>query len=487
MKTANNQTNNSKLRTINPARSGTPRPLSTTYKKKHQPTKDTEDSTSNDLNFYKSWAHFVEIMQIQPGQNSEVWANHLLSHLIPFVEGFQATLYIKANQELHYMGGYAVNPASIKQRIKVGDQTIGQVAKSKETLYLKNPQSKFVGVNTQQVSVHSILTLPALYQNETQGVLEILFYKPIAPQHLKFLHRIASNIGVNLCLLANAQLKQQNEELNEQLDASEEFRKLNTHLRESLCYASNIQSTMMPSAQSLQKVFKDYFLIYQPKDIVSGDFYWVTQLANESNSSRPPITFIAVVDCTGHGVPGAFMSIIGTTLLNEIVNNRKITDPDLILKMLNSGVRTRLKQSQDGNKVGMDVCLCKIEKKFGEHYEVTFAGAKRPLYYTENKLLQKLKGDRHGIGGDDYGQPKSFTQQQIMLQAGDRLFLSTDGFKDAANPNRKSLGQKKLEQLLYQGNKISLSKHRQLLLHALESHQQGTPQRDDVTLMGIQL
>ncbi|OJJ21040.1 hypothetical protein BKI52_10740 [marine bacterium AO1-C] len=484
------ESNISKVRNLTAHKRTTQHPFSTVYKnstKTPQP-KTAEPPPEDDLYFYKNWARFADIMQVQPEQKSEDWANHLLRHLVPFVKGFQATLYIKTGDSLQLIGGYALNLGEIKSTIKVGENTIGQVAKYKEPLHIVNPQNSFTTVNTtQQVPIQGILTLPALYQNQTQGVLEILFYQPICEKHHQFLTQIMGNIGTNLCLLANAQLQQKNEELNEQLCASEEFRKLHSYLTEGLSYASHIQSAMMPGKLNLEGIFEDHFLIYEPKDIVSGDFYWVTQVTDELHPQRAKITFVAVVDCTGHGVPGAFVSIIGVTLLNEIVNQKRMTDPALILKMLNNGVRTRLKQSQGKNKDGMDVCLCKIEEKIDGCFLVTFAGAKRPLYYIQDKLLQKIKGDRQGIGGDCQFGNHCFTNKQITLSAGDRLFLSSDGYKDAANPRRKSLGQKKMENLLRQGHKGSMTQHHQQLLRALKTHQQGTAQRDDITLLGIQL
>ena len=482
------ESNISKVRNLTAHKREAQFPFSTIYKNptKNTQPKKTAPTSEEDLYFYKHWAHFADIMQIQPEQKSEDWANHLLRHLVPFVKGFQATLYIKKGEQLQLIGGYALNLNEIKSIINIGENTIGQVAKCKEVLHIVNPQSSFTNVNaTQSVPIQGILTLPALYQNQTQGVLEVLFYQPICEKHYQFLTQIMGNIGTNLCLLANAQLQQKNEELNQQLCASEEFRKLHSYITEGLSCASHIQSAMMPSKLNLKNTFQDHFLIYDPKDIVSGDFYWVTQVSETPQSTKT--TFVAVVDCTGHGVPGAFVSIIGVTLLNEIVNQKGITDPALILKMLNNGVQMRLKQSQGNNKDGMDVCLCKIEHQIDGRFLVTFAGAKRPLYCIQDRLLHKIKGDRHGIGGDFNPGNQSFTNQQITLSSGDRLFLSSDGYKDAANLRRKSLGLKKLENLLRQGNKGSMDQHYQALRQALKLHQQGTTQRDDITLLGIQL
>lgn len=489
----------SKIRELSSTQSKQIKPLSTQYRKNILSKQSTSvkppgesEAAQQDLFFYKNWAHFADIMQIQPGQSSGDWANHLLSHLIPFIKGSQASFYIISDQKLQLIGTYAICPSSLKQSIRIGENTIGEAAKSKQTMHIVNQVAKdnFQAIaSTQNIPIHSILTLPALYQNEVQGVIEILFYQPIPTKQHQFLQRIMTNVGVNLCLLANAHIQKQNEELNQQLTVSQEYRKLHTHLTEGINYASNIQSAIMPNESNYGKLFADHFIIYEPKDIVSGDFHWLTQIVtrNPENQKAEKITFLAVVDCTGHGVPGAFMSIIGATLLNEIINKKGVTDPAKILKLLHVGVRSRLKQSQGQNKDGMDVCLCKITQTPSGKFNITFAGAKRPLYYTQDGLFRKLKGSRRSIGGETQSGRKAFANHTIELAKGDKLYLSTDGFKDVANPRRRSFGLRKLENLLQKGLKYTMAQHRELLIEALKNHQQGTPQRDDVTLLGIQL
>lgn len=469
------------------------------------PTQSPED----ELFFYKNWTRFADIMQIQNGQNSENWANHLLQHLIPFVQGMQATLYMKNIEEegeedacdsFRLIGGYAVDVTLLKETIGLGDDTIGLVAKSQQKSHLVSSENELsfrAIISTQNIPVHSILTLPVVYQEQVYGVLEILFHQPAEQQYLVFLDKINSNIGANLCLLLkDEKIRLQNDFLNHQLRQtrnhliiSEEFRKLHTSLTESVVYAQNIQNAILPSDSSFVKLFQDYFIIFKPKDIVSGDFYWLAQVVNrdKENKKIEKTTFIAVVDCTGHGVPGAFMSMIGTMLLNEVVSKKGIDDPARILKMLHVGVRAALKQSEGQNKDGMDICLCKVKTKDTDRYKVTFAGAKRPLYYAENKQLFKKAGSRRSIGGDAQAKGVNFVGHEIELSSGDKLFLSTDGFKDVASPKRRNFGQKRLEMLLQQGAGNTMAEHCKLMLDSLQAHQQDTQQRDDITLIGVQL
>ncbi|OJJ21039.1 hypothetical protein BKI52_10735 [marine bacterium AO1-C] len=473
---------------------------------------DTTDNAQEELFFYKNWARFADIMQIQNGQTSEDWGNHLLSNLVPFVKGFQAALYLKnvedeqdgdeeeAVESYRITGGYALDLEQMQQVINYGEGTIGQVAKSRQKSHIvhSGDENQFKSVATTiEFPVHSIVTLPIIYQEEVYGVLEILFYQPVEEKYLDFLHRINSNIGANLCLfLKDEQINLQNQYLNHQLQQtrnhliiSEEFRKIHTNLTESVMYASNIQAAILPSESSFKKVFNDYFIMYKPKDIVSGDFYWLAQVIkrNKDNRSTSRTTFLAVVDCTGHGVPGAFMSMIGNMLLNEIVSKKGVTNPAKILKMLHIGIRSSLKQSQGQNKDGMDVCLCKIVQKDKGEFKITFAGAKRQLYYSENGQLFKKKGTRRSIGGESQVNAEPFTNEVLELSAGEKLFLCTDGFKDVASPKRRNFGLRKLETLLQEGIRQDMSQHKDLLIEQLQEHQQNTAQRDDITLIGIQL
>ncbi len=473
-------------------------------------SKEDIDRSQQELFFYKNWARFADIMQIQNGQTSEDWGHHLLSQLVPFVKGFQAALYLKGVEDEHdhedapqsyrLIGGYALDLEQMPQVIHQGEGTIGQAAKSKQKSHIVNngQERRFKAVaSTVEFPVHTIVTLPIIYQEEVFGVLEILFYQPIEEKYLDFLHRINSNIGANLCLfLKDEQINLQNQYLNHQLQQtrnhliiSEEFRKIHTNLTESVMYARNIQAAILPSASSFEKLFNDYFIIYKPKDIVSGDFYWLAQVIkrNKEQNHTLKTTFLAVVDCTGHGVPGAFMSMIGNMLLNEIVIKKGIIDPAQILKMLHIGIRSSLKQSQGQNKDGMDVCLCKITPKSKHEFKVTFAGAKRQLYYTENGQLFKKKGTRRSIGGDSLINSAPFSSEVLELSAGEKLFLCSDGFKDVASPKRRNFGLRRLETLLQEGIKQDMAKHRDLLLEQLQEHQQNTAQRDDITLVGVQL
>ena len=275
------------------------------------------------------------------------------------------------------------------------------------------------------------------------------------------------------------ELRQNLEELQATQDALDDkntlLKRKNTLIMSSITYAQNIQQAILPSADDMSRVFKEWFAIYRPKDVVSGDFYWMSYIEKK--------TFIAVVDCTGHGVPGAFMSMIGSTLLNEIINEKHIFAVDQILDTLHYKVRTSLKQQFGHNQDGMDVCLCCLEPK-GNEFKVEFAGAKRPLLYTHQQQLHKLQGDKQSIAGWSRDN-RHFECQNLILQKGDCLYLSTDGFIDTPSPRRKTFGNRRFEKMITQYAHRSMSQQKSDFVQTLEDYQQNTEQRDDITLLGI--
>jgi serine phosphatase RsbU (regulator of sigma subunit) len=221
-------------------------------------------------------------------------------------------------------------------------------------------------------------------------------------------------------------------------------------------------------------------IFFKPKDIVSGDFYWTAVVGN--------MTFTAVVDCTGHGVPGAFMSMIGSTLLNEIVNQKNIYQPAEILDRLNKSIVKALKQDEKENRDGMDVCFIRTEKseERENYYELIFCGAKRPLYVVNNEGFTELKGDRKSIGGAQNDEI-TFTDQKLELPQGTLLYLTTDGFADQNNEKRDKIGSKSLKELIKNNFKDSFEVQHQKLEKMLAEHMQNEKQRDDITILAVKL
>ncbi len=264
----------------------------------------------------------------------------------------------------------------------------------------------------------------------------------------------------------------------------------NRNITDSIRYAQTIQQAVLPSNERMTQYLPDYFVLFRPKDIVSGDFYWFSHIDN--------YTFIAAVDCTGHGVPGAFMSMIGHSILNEIVNEKKVFEPSEILEQLNLQVRRALKQERKlkneddrANDDGMDVAFCRLEYK-ESHTEIAFTGAKRPFIYTmpndsNGKEAFYLRGDNKTIGGVRNKADKNFKTQSIDLPKGAMIYLTTDGYADQNNTQQEKFGTPKLLRLLQEISPLKLYEQKARMEQELDLHQRGEEQRDDISMIGIRV
>ncbi|MFT4741377.1 MAG: serine phosphatase RsbU (regulator of sigma subunit), partial [Marivirga sp.] len=229
----------------------------------------------------------------------------------------------------------------------------------------------------------------------------------------------------------NEELLMQKEEILSQRDAMETqkdfIEKQNRDIIGSIRYAKRIQNAMLPTEKFFKSLLPNSFIYFEPRDIVSGDFYWITEV-NEK-------IIVAAVDCTGHGVPGAFMSLVGETNLSEIVEGNQITSPEYILEALHEGVNQMLKQSENENQDGMDAAIVVLDYKTRT---LEFAGAKNPLI-TVDKVgqINTYKGDRVTIGGQRLnGKILAFSKVKLPIEEGSNYFLFSDGYADQFGGSR---------------------------------------------------
>lgn len=249
----------------------------------------------------------------------------------------------------------------------------------------------------------------------------------------------------------------------------------NKHITDSINYAKRIQDSILPSEQELSKCFSDYFIFFLPREIVSGDFYW---LSNPSGK-----TILAIADCTGHGVPGAFMSMIGNTLLNEIVNEKNIFQPNEILNQLNEGIVHALHQESRSQDDGMDISICLFDK---EKNKITFAGANHSMYVVQNNSIEEIKGDIYSIGSMFGKKDFSFTQKEIALSKNSSIYFSTDGFADqVGGKNGKKILVKQLQELLLSVSSLGTTEQEQIIKKTFMEWKGNYSQLDDVLLAGI--
>ncbi|MBK9672092.1 MAG: tetratricopeptide repeat protein [Bacteroidetes bacterium] len=262
----------------------------------------------------------------------------------------------------------------------------------------------------------------------------------------------------------NAVLETKNKKISEQ----------NKDITDSIHYAQRIQRAILPSDEYVRELFPSSFIFFQPRDVVSGDFYWTSKHKNTS--------IIAVVDCTGHGVPGAFMSMIGNSLLNQIVNEQGITKPAEILFKLREEVIKALKQTGaiGESRDGMDIAICCIENK-----KLQFAGANNPLIFIRNNQLTEYKGDKQPIGIYS-GTPKPFTNHEIDLQTGDCIYLYSDGYADQFGGHQnKKFKYAQLKELLTTIVQLPMERQREKLQLNFEAWKSDNEQVDDVLVIGI--
>ena len=298
-----------------------------------------------------------------------------------------------------------------------------------------------------------------------------------------------------------AGIKEQNEVLSEQhkrleeqaqklTDAFQELELRNkqitiktNYITDSIKYAQTIQEAMLPSEEQLSAFF-DNFIIYRPKDIVSGDFYWM--------SITPEYTFAVIGDCTGHGVPGAFMSMIGIRLLGELINENKMYTPSIILETMHEKIQAALKQDVTENNDGMDIAICRFRRTDSQdrnQWEMKFAGAKQPIFIYRKSLneVETVEADRRGIGGQSYAEEFSYTDHDLMLDNGDRIYLTTDGIKDQNNIMRKRFGTVRVKMMISMTYTEKIQDQKMFADSLLNNWEGLEEQRDDISLWGFEL
>ncbi len=251
----------------------------------------------------------------------------------------------------------------------------------------------------------------------------------------------------------------------------------NRDILDNLLYARRIQDAILPEIGLIYETLRESFIIYLPKDIVSGDFY--------SFSQRDGKVILAAADCTGHGVTGAFMSMIGSSVLNQIINERGITQPSLILNNLNSGITEALKQKDNDVTDGMDIALCTFDLKT---QNLQYAGANRPLWIFRNGELLEIKPDKMAIGGFQIRLDATFTNHEMRLQQGDTIYLFTDGFADQfGGPAGKKLLSKRLREILSSIQNLPMREQEKKLSEIFNEWKGNATQVDDVLIIGVRI
>jgi serine phosphatase RsbU (regulator of sigma subunit) len=479
-------------------------------------------SINESNNYSKIWLdeqiiQLDDILRINFSKEIDEFAHNILTYLCELTSASRGVFFIKAENitYLKAISGYACAKEILKNTIfEMGEGLVGQAAESKKELFFENI-TDFICYQefaTLKININSLLFMPLVFNNQVYGVLELAFLHNLDKKYLDFLGMAGKNIAVMMESITNHTatqtflkitqqqknlLNEREDELKRNLEQMEsmhgilqkqnikvyeaylKLEKTNNSILESIRYAKRIQEAILPSNEKLQAAFGDYFLIYQPRDIVSGDFYWYLEAKNRK--------FFGVIDCTGHGVPGAFMSMIANTLLNQIVMENEIYEPSLILATLHKKVKNAIRHDASKSNDGMDLMICSIETPKNNQFRLSFSGAKCNLYYTSDNTLHKMNGDRISIGEITMQDQLSFNNHEIMLKKGDLLYLTTDGLIDICNPSRKRFGKRRFEDLLNNIKHLPMIQQKKEIEIETKIFQEGVEPRDDITLLAITL
>ena len=282
---------------------------------------------------------------------------------------------------------------------------------------------------------------------------------------------------------ANIALEEKNKIIEEQKQTVEHQKHIveeqNKDITDSIRYAERIQSAILPPEKLWHSLFPQSFVFYKPKDILSGDFYWIEQ--------KGDLVFVAAADCTGHGVPGALISIVNYNLLNKAVLEKDLTNPADILNYVNQQLTVALHQTfqESSVKDGMDIALCVLNTKT---FELQYAGANNPIYIIQNKDLVQLNADKFPVGAFVDEQVQSFVSKQMQLQKGDLIYLFSDGYADQFGGDKgKKFKYKQLKDILLEHQNLPMTKQLSILEERFENWKGKLEQVDDVLVIGIRV
>ncbi len=279
------------------------------------------------------------------------------------------------------------------------------------------------------------------------------------------------------------ELNEANHELVQTLDtlhkAKREIEDKNKEITDSITYAQRIQQAILPLAENFNQALSGCFVLFKPRDIVSGDFYYLEEVKGK--------IIVAAIDCTGHGVPGAFMSMLGKEILDNVILEREIIEADKILNELHKGIRQVLKQKASSNRDGMDLSLLVIDKT---NNTIEYAGAKNALIYVQDGELVEIKADKMSIGGEQQEEERIFTKHHIEIKPNTTFYLFTDGYQDQfGGPEGRKFMIKRLREIILNINQRPMKDQKLILNQRIEQWMKEGSERqiDDILVMGIRV
>ncbi|MBA3665923.1 MAG: GAF domain-containing protein [Bacteroidetes bacterium] len=386
-----------------------------------------------------------------------------------FVENNQVMedFYFKAN-DLNRLASYCFTN---EMEILINDYSLDYKK------YLKGMKAPVSGKDSS-----SIVYIPLYAKGKIIGVFTVQSFEKNAYSEYQFniLKNLAVSIGIaldNANLYQNLEQKvtERTQEVQKQKAIIEEK---NKDITDSIKYAKKIQQAIAPNIEDFNRNFTDSFILYKPKDIVSGDFYWFDHFENET-------TVFAAADCTGHGVPGAFMSLICSDIMYKVINDQKINDPAKALMSIDDRLVHLIKKSSEASaNDGMDIALCTYHKP---SHKLFYAGAHRPLLLIRNKEIIEYRPNKYSIGGHT-SEGKHFDLAEVNVLPGDLIYLLTDGYADQfGGDNGKKFKYKNFKELVLSVSDKPMKEQKEILDETFEAWRGTLEQIDDVCVIGVKI
>lgn len=436
--------------------------------------------------------------------SKEVSLNGLLKKFLSIVVensySQKGIVFTKKQEKLWYRADYSIKEKEVNlydftdEHIVTNDEKapfsiIESCFEKKQTILYASDYETFA--NNPYIQKNKVKSFAAIPLIKHGRVLSVLYLEHtqnknnFTPKILEVLDLLVSQMSISLdnVQLYNNLEKRVKERTREVVAQKEIIETQNQDILASIRYARRIQQNILPSNEEIEKIFTHNCILYEPKHILSGDFYWF--------SARYHYAFIAVADCTGHGVPGALMSVIGHTLLNQIINEEDIYEPSTILQSLHKKLSKFLSHSdaytEDTLRDGMDIALVRydlMDKK------IHFSGARRPLIFiSKNNQLQQIKGSSCTIGCEIIdAEQLLYEQQTLPVEQGDRFFIFSDGYTDQFDhEDKKRYSYKQFKNFLLTNNTLPMKELKELLKHEWLKWRGSNEQTDDILVVGIQI
>jgi predicted ATPase/serine phosphatase RsbU (regulator of sigma subunit) len=405
------------------------------------------------------------------------------------------------------VGNYhQIDEMPLEQYPNIAGAIVNYVIRTKDSVVLNNAfeDKKYSADHyIKTTKPKSVLCFPISYKSRIAGIFYLennLAEGVFTSDRLEVLKLLSAQISISLenaLLYENLEdkvrertrkLNERNEEVKAQAEVlvltNKELDTKNQAITSSITYAQRIQSAMLPLEDDFKKYFIEHFVLFRPRDIVSGDFYWLVEKDGK--------IIVAAVDCTGHGVPGAFMSLIGEAKLNEVVNIQDVTEAGEILNQLNKGIKTSLQQEETNNRDGMDMALCVIDKAAKM---MEYAGSGNPLIYIQNDeegspQMHYIKADVFPIGGFNKNITHSFKRHLIDIAVPTTFYIFSDGYQDQfGGIEKRKFMTKRFRELLFEIHAKPMNEQKHILSDTLDSWMaEGlSPQIDDILVMGFRV